>query len=198
MGKVVHLFSTPLYLTKLNVSQSVFHFIKSQKFRYHGNGYITHEYILECPEMESIKNSITNEVKSYLYDTCRISDIMIPELVTSWVNLHKKGDHAPIHCHTNSIVSGVWYLSFPENSGEFLTHTDNKLFGNLLDFPKTENLFNSAFNSFTPKNGDLILFPSDLKHSVIPSKSDKERFSLAFNYMLRGNVKSGTTTIVKL
>ena len=198
MDKVIHLFSTPLQQTKLSVSQSVLQFIKSQEFGYHGNGYMTHEHILECPEMENIKRFITNKVKSYLYDTCGISDTMIPELVTSWVNLHKKGDQAQIHGHTNSVVSGVWYILTPENSGKFLVHTDNKLFGNLLDFPKTENIFNSAFNTFTPQNGDLILFPSDLKHSVTPSRSDKERFSLAFNYMIRGTLRSGNNTTLKL
>ena len=191
MDKVVNLFSTPLLNTYLNVSQEVFEFIKSQKFFRHGNGSMTNEYFLECPEMKFVKDSITNKVKSYLYDTCGISDKIIPELVTSWVNLHRKDDFAHIHTHANSIVSGVWYLSTTENSGNVLVHTDNKLFGNILDFPRKDNLFNSPYCVFLPQNGDLILFPSNLKHSVAPNKSDKERLSLAFNYMLRGDLISG-------
>ena len=198
MDQVIHLFSTPFQQTKLSVSESVFQFIESQEFLRHGNGYITHEHILECPEMKYVKDFITNRVKSYLYDTCLISDTMIPELVTSWVNMHEKGDCAQIHVHTNSVVSGVWYLLTPENSGKLLVHNDNKLFGNLLDFPKKENIFNSNFRAFQPHSGDLILFPSNLKHSVTTSKSDQKRFSLAFNYMLRGDVKSGFHTTVKL
>ena len=192
MDKVLQLFSTPLQISKLSVSQSVLQFIKSQKFKRHANGYITHESILECPELEIIKSFITNKVKSYLYDTCLISDTMMPELVTSWVNLHTKGDWAQIHNHTNSIVSGVWYLSTTPNSGNFLVHTDNKLFGNVLDFPRKDNLFNSNDCAFLPQNGDLILFPSNLKHNVTPNRSDEERLSLAFNYMLRGDVISGS------
>ena len=192
MDKVLQLFSTPLQISKLSVSQSVLQFIKSQKFKRHANGYITHESILECPELEIIKSFITNKVKSYLYDTCLISDTMMPELVTSWVNLHTKGDWAQIHNHTNSIVSGVWYLSTTPNSGNFLVHTDNKLFGNILDFPRKDNLFNSPYCVFLPQNGDLILFPSNLKHNVTPNRSDEERLSLAFNYMLRGDVISGS------
>jgi len=199
VDKVILLFSTPLQQTKLSVSQSVLQFIKSQKFKRHSNGYMTHESILECPEMKFVKDSITNKVKSYLYDTCCISNTMIPELVTSWVNLHRKDDFAHIHTHANSIVSGVWYLSTTENSGNVLVHTDNKLFGNVLDFPRKDNLFNSNDCAFLPQNGDLILFPSNLKHSVAPNKSDKERLSLAFNYMLRGDLISGLPgNIVKL
>jgi len=199
VDKVIPLFSTPLQQTKLSVSQSVLQFIKSQKFHFHGNGYMTHESILECPELEIIKSFITNKVKSYLYDTCLISDTMIPELVSSWVNLHTKGDWAQIHIHGNSVVSGVWYLSTTENSGKFLVHTDNKLFGNILNFPRKDNLFNSNNCVFLPQNGDLILFPSNLKHNVTPNESDKERLSLAFNYMLRGDLISGSPgNIVKL
>ena len=191
MDNIVHLFSTPVQSTNMIVLPEVLQFIKSQEFTFHGNGSMTNEYFLECPEMKFIKDSITNKVKSYLYDTCGISDKIIPELVTSWVNLHTKGDWAQIHNHTNSIVSGVWYLSTTPNSGNFLVHTDNKLFGNVLDFPRKDNLFNSNDCAFLPQNGDLILFPSNLKHSVAPNKSDKERLSLAFNYMLRGDLISG-------
>ena len=200
MDKVIRLFATPLHQTNLSVSQSVFEFIKSQEFSYHGNGYMTREDILEYPEMENVKRFITNKVKLYLYDICGISDTMIPELVTSWVNLHKKNDWAQIHSHKNSVVSGVWYLSTTDESGNFIVYNNpnNTLFGNLLEFPKKENEFNSSKKSYTPQNGDLILFPSNLQHSVNSNKSYKERFSLAFNYMLRGNLISGANSTVKL
>ena len=201
MDNIIHLFSTPLQQTTLDVPQEVLQFIKSQEFIFHGNGYMSHEYILECPEMKNIKSFITNKVKSYLYDTCCISDTMIPELITSWVNLHKKENWAQSHTHTNSIVSGVWFISgLSENSGQFVVHCQNKLFGNLLDFPRKENPHNYVLdrNHFNPKNGDLILFPSDLKHSVTANRSDEERFSLAFNYMIRGTLKSGNNTTLKL
>ena len=201
MDSVHHLFSTPLQQTTLDVPQEVLQFIKSQEFHFHGNGYMTHEYILECPEMKNIKSFITDKVKSYLYDTCCISDTMTPELVTSWANLHKKENWAQAHIHMNSIVSGVWFISgLSENSGQFVVHCQNKLFGNLLDFPRKETVYNYVLdrNYFSPKIGDLIFFPSDLKHSVTANRSDEERFSLAFNYMLRGNVISGNNTSVKL
>jgi len=199
VDNIVHLFSTPVQSTNMIVLPEVLQFIKSQEFTFHGNGWMTNEYFLECPEMKSIKNSITNEVKSYLYNTCRISDKMIPELITSWVNLHKKDDRAQRHIHTNSVVSGVWYLSTTKDSGKLILYCEKKLFGNILDFPVEEyNEFNGTSCSFTPQNGDLILFPSDLPHSVNSNESDQERFSLAFNYILRGNLRSGANTTVKI
>ena len=98
-------------------------------------------------------------------------------------------------------ISGVWFISgLSKNSGQFVVHCQNKLFGNLLDLPKKENPHNYVLdkNHFNPKNGDLILFPSDLKHSVTANRSDEERFSLAFNYMIRGTLRSGNNTTLKL
>ena len=193
------LFGTPILQTSLTVQNRVLEFIKSQEFTYHGNGYMTHENFLECPQMENVKNYITQQVKEYLYGDCGISEQIIPELVTSWVNLHKKGNWGHLHSHYNSVVSGVWYISTTLESGEFIIHPDNKLFGNLLDLPRrVYNEFNGDQYAFTPTNGDLLIFPSTMKHSVTSNKCDIPRFSLAFNYMIRGDVISGKGTKVKL
>ena len=193
------LFGTPILQTSAAVHTRTLEFVKSQKFTNHGNGYMPAENFLEYSEMQTVKNYITQKVKEYLYGDCGISREIIPELVTSWVNLHKKGDWGQQHSHYNSVVSGVWYLDTTPESGEFIIHPDNKLFGNLLDLPRrVYNEFNGDQYAFTPQNGDLLLFPSNMKHSVTSNNSDKERLSLAFNYMVRGNVISGKGTKVKL
>ena len=193
------LFGTPILQTSAAVHPRILEFVKSQKFTNHGNGYMTAENFLEYSEMQSVKNYITQKVKEYLYGDCGISREIIPELVTSWVNLHKKGDWGQQHSHYNSVVSGVWYLETTPESGEFIIHPDNKLFGNLLDLPRrVYNEFNGDQYAFTPQNGDLLLFPSTMKHSVKVNNCDNERISLAFNYMIRGEVISGKGTKVKL
>ena len=69
----------------------------------------------------------------------------------------------------------------------------------MLDFPKrVYNEFNGDNYSFTPRNGDLLIFPSTLKHSVTYNEVDIERYSIAFNYMVRGDVINGRETKVKL
>ena len=45
------------------------------------------------------------------------------------------------------------------------------------------NTFNSATFMLPMKRGELILFPSNLTHSVPVNQSDEERISLSFNYM---------------
>jgi uncharacterized protein (TIGR02466 family) len=193
------LFATPLLQSYLAVPSKILEFVKSQEFTYHGNGYMTNENFLECSEMKTVKDFITKKVEEYLYLDCCISEEITVELVTSWVNLHKKGDRGHLHSHYNSVISGVWYLSTTPESGEFIIHPDNKLFGNLLDLPRrVYNEFNGDQYAFTPQNGDLLIFPSTMKHSVTSNECDSPRFSLAFNYMTRGDLVSGKGTKVKL
>ena len=52
---------------------------------------------------------------------------------------------------------------------------------------KKYNMFNGSFIQYSFGNGELILFPSSLSHSVPPNQSDEERISLSFNTWCKGN-----------
>ena len=190
------LFATPLLHTHLSVQGPILDFVKSQEFGYHSNGYMTHESLLECNELASVKKFITGKVKTYFYDYCGFDKEVFPELISSWANLHNKGDWAQQHVHCNSIISFAWYLSTPENCGDFIIYPHLKLFGNTLDFNcDNRNDLNSDNYGFTPQVGDIFIFPSSTLHSVDPSKSDSERISIAGNYIMRGTVNSGTIKV---
>jgi uncharacterized protein (TIGR02466 family) len=51
----------------------------------------------------------------------------------------------------------------------------------LPDTVKKFNSVNSGYWYAEPKEGDLIMFPSWLRHYVEPSKSNEDRISIAFN-----------------
>ncbi len=185
------LFFTPFYKSNLKIKESEFEFIKQQKFVRNHNAFILEKNILACEEMKDLADTITEKVKIFFYEICGMSDIVEPELVNSWVNLHQKGDWAQVHNHYNSIITGVLYLDVNENTGDFNVYRESHLFGPQLYFEKREdNRMNAEKISFRPKNGDLYLFPANIKHDVSPNNSDLKRLSLAFNYMMRGIIKS--------
>ena len=185
------LFFTPFYKSNLKIKESEFEFIKQQKFVRNHNAFILEKNILACEEMKDLADTITEKVKIFFYEICGMSDIVEPELVNSWVNLHQKGDWAQVHNHYNSIITGVLYLDVNENSGDFNVYRESHLFGPQLYFEKREdNRMNAEKISFRPKNGDLYLFPANIKHDVSSNNSDLKRLSLAFNYMMRGIIKS--------
>ena len=81
----------------------------------------------------------------------------------------------------DSIVSGVYYVSIPKNSGSIVFLNKN------LDVyyrhnVKNYNKYNSSTWKINPEENKCILFPSYLQHYVEPNFNKKERISISFNY----------------
>ena len=53
------------------------------------------------------------------------------------------------------------------------------------------NKINSSSVSFLPEQQKLLLFPSFLKHYVDKSYSEELRYSLSFNYFVKGEYIDG-------
>jgi len=103
-----------------------------------------------------------------------------------WMNINTEGDWNRYHNHlgNNSIISGVYYASAPEGCGniEFLNPDAcyGAIFNNRTKEPYTQ--YNSGSWVVTPQEGRVVLFPSSLNHMVLPSQTNMERVSIAFNF----------------
>ena len=85
-----------------------------------------------------------------------------------WFNIAKPGESTGWHDHKdNAILSGVYYLSVPDNSGHIKFRK------------KGEDGFQEW--SVNSEEGKMILFDSKIEHAVPINKSNKNRISLAFN-----------------
>jgi uncharacterized protein (TIGR02466 family) len=102
-----------------------------------------------------------------------------------WVNVNKPGCSNKSHMHPQAIISGVYYVSTPKDSGDLIF--ENPI-GDLMSsyLPKTHvnsyDRYNSSAWHISPKDGFLILFPSWLRHSVDVNNSKEDRISISFNY----------------
>ena len=56
---------------------------------------------------------------------------------------------------------------------------------------KNFNICNSDVVAMPPQNNMMVVFPSTLPHSVDPSKSNTERFCIAFNLFAFGVLDKG-------
>jgi hypothetical protein len=82
-----------------------------------------------------------------------------------WFNLSETGDSTGVHNHAReSVVSGVYYLEVPIDSGDLFFRADGE-----EDF------------SLMPKAGAVALFPSELRHGVRMNSASGKRISMAFN-----------------
>ena len=98
-----------------------------------------------------------------------------------WCNINGLGSFNRPHSHPGSVVSGVYYISIPKNSGSivFLNRDLDSFFkGHVNKY----NEYNSTIWKINPKENECILFPSYLEHYVEPNLNKKERISISFNY----------------
>ena len=107
-------------------------------------------------------------------------------ITQSWLNKNMKGESNHEHEHPNSIISGVWYPKIHEQLPpiQFKTHKQRDVSLSIKNF----NHMNSETFMLPMKMGELILFPSNLSHSVPANQSDEERISLSFNTWCKGSL----------
>tara|TARA_R110000851_G_scaffold25977_1_gene74178 strand:+ start:4443 stop:5024 length:582 start_codon:yes stop_codon:yes gene_type:complete len=106
------------------------------------------------------------------------------QITSMWGNINTYKDYNIAHTHGGSVISGIYYLKTPPNCGRLCFYNPAH---EGIDY-----LWEYCIEKFTPQNssswkidveeGDLVLFPSWLKHGVEPNLNKKEnRISLAFN-----------------
>jgi uncharacterized protein (TIGR02466 family) len=196
--ELVPLFATPLYIKMLDTElpmQDAKAIMENEAYiRVSAdNGWRTsNSSLLDKPEYESLKLVVDRYIEHYAYNLIKMDTNLKLRMVSSWCVKHKKGDWAHRHLHSNSVFSGVLYLKTDLDAGEieFI-----KAIGTLNLFspaivPKvvSYNVYNSSSWTVTPKNGMLLIFPSCLEHEVSVSKSNEDRFVVAFNYYPTGQI----------
>jgi uncharacterized protein (TIGR02466 family) len=131
-------------------------------------------------------NDFKNNLLSYTYNSFKIT--------TSWIAKVDKGKQANIHNHNNSFYSGVFYINAEKDMGNISFHN----FETTRYLPKVEtsSLLNSRNFSITPKNKDLIFFPSELFHKIKKNNNNKTRLSIAFNIIPEGVIGGGDSELI--
>ena len=141
-------------------------------------------FVLDRPELSNIRAFIEAKLHEYVTKIYASTDKLV--ITQSWLNKSKKGESHHEHVHPNSMVSGVWYPQIHEQMPPIQFRSRGQRDVSL----QTEkyNTFNSATFMLPMKKGELILFPSNLSHSVPINVGDEERISLSFNTWPKGNM----------
>ena len=109
-------------------------------------------------------------------------------IVAGWKNINGPGNFNFRHNHPRSNLSGVLWIKAPKDSGniEFespqLFNRYQELDSYTDEFKLNSNCYMTYF--FPPKEGRLLIWPSDLEHEVKENKSDEDRISYSFNISL--------------
>lgn len=138
-----------------------------------------HKFHLE-PSFEEFKSYIlSNALKSLSDYSCKFI------LSSMWININKNGDYNTYHDHAGSLLSGVFWVKTPDNCGNLIFRSPHSFSEHILyenmnpEKAKRLNYYHSYH--FLPKEGQMLLFPSHLLHTVYSNNSTEDRISIAFN-----------------
>jgi len=186
------LFPTPLYRSIIDrpLTEAETKFIEKNRtkiLKNEGNWRSEDEYVLDNIEMSDIKKELEIAIKNYSVKIAGYQQGMELYITQSWLNYTNKDEFHHMHHHSNSIISGVFYINADIN-------VDTITFFKYTDFPiikiesNQDNEFNTEAINFRVDTGMLFLFPSTLIHKVNNKIGDNLRISLSFNTFVKGTI----------
>ncbi|HEY5364426.1 MAG TPA: TIGR02466 family protein [Aestuariivirga sp.] len=108
-----------------------------------------------------------------------------PVCDSMWVNVLPEGGSHTSHIHTNSVISGTYYVCVPQGAGP-IVYEDPRHAMMMAAPPKKQNAprEHKSQVSETPKVGSLLLWESWLRHEVPVNRAEGLRISISFNYVI--------------
>jgi uncharacterized protein (TIGR02466 family) len=184
---IIELFPQPVYQSQVKFTSEEVDFIHSVRNstypNVYGNVTSNDNFILNREELSSLKKQIKNHLDEYLMKVIGASGVTL-EVTQSWLNFNDKNTSHHTHCHNNSIVSGVIYVS--EEPSELIFFKENS-YGITPKITRATK-FNQDAVPMNVKQNMIVLFPSHMLHGVNVNKKDQARISLAFNSFYRGSL----------
>jgi uncharacterized protein (TIGR02466 family) len=144
-------------------------------------GWQSQTSLFDLPQLQGFKQLIDNAVletaKAIGYGEVTMQSDRC------WANINPKYASNIVHDHPNCLLSGVYYVKTPPNSGNLVFHD-----------PRQARVFmQPRVTSYTPyiaaaidvavQEGAIVIFPSWLKHGVETNLSESDRISVSFNYI---------------
>jgi len=179
--ELLQIFPTPLLITKYEGSlvDELKHINTLEWIEQKSNGNFKSKdtYLLNHKQFKNIKNFIYESLNKFTKEVLMSDQRLV--VTQCWLNKNPKGSKHHEHVHPNSIISGVFYFKQdpklpPISFSKSIQHAMK------LD-PKKYNNLNSETFLLPCTDGELILFPSNLKHSVPTNMGDEPRISMSFN-----------------
>jgi|TARA_R110000764_G_scaffold68906_1_gene142806 uncharacterized protein (TIGR02466 family) len=132
-------------------------------------------------DFKLLNDWVVSEIKSYAdsigYDNNLTCD-------AAWFNSYKKYDYQDVHEHSPNTISAIYFLKANPNTCA-KTYFYSSCYDGLQPKSKIENIDTNTTISVNPLSGLLLVFRSNIKHSVEQQLSNDERISLAYNFKIK-------------
>jgi len=132
-------------------------------------------------DFKVLNNWVLEQVKEYSKQLNYISEYTCD---SAWFNIYKKFDYQEKHEHSPSTFSCIYYLKGdPETSAKTWFYSKNT--DGLEPQINIKNIDTASNINCPSVPGELIIFRSNIEHSVERQETDKERISLAYNFKIK-------------
>ena len=161
--ETVGVFPIPVYVTKSNSDltskEEIENIIQEGIHKSAGNSKTNNSYIFD-KNLKELKQFCEQHLKKYVEEIINPKEELDFYITQSWLNINKPGEFHHEHSHSNSIISGVFYISNIENDKITLMDPNSKIKDQIHVSPKAFTPFNSTCWFFPVHQSELILFPS--------------------------------------
>ena len=179
--ELLQIFPTPVLITKyegdLNKELKYVDNLPYKEQKSNANFKSADTYLLEIEELKNIKNFMYESLNKFTKNISQSEQRLV--ITQCWANKNPPGSKHHEHVHPNSILSGVFYLR-QDKTLPPIQFAKSVQAAMKLD-PKKYNNLNSETFLLPCVAGELLLFPSSLKHSVPTNMGKEARISLSFN-----------------
>ena len=185
------LFATPIARVDLSsaITPEQVQYVQNLKMVQNQQNLISEDlYIFRHPQLQPISQAIADMLSQYARDVMGITQDLVVTQSWSLINPPGVGMHA--HSHSNSLISGSFYYAPLPNppSRVFFDRNTNYQRIELITDANRRNLYNTNLNAITPKQGELLLFPSEINHMVEANTANVPRHAIAFNTFVKGTI----------
>jgi len=128
-------------------------------------------------EKNILKSLVKEKIEKYIQTTTNnnLLSVISFDLDDPWINYQNANDFNPSHYHP-AAFSYIIYIDIPDKIRKESFEGPPTSLRGLIEFS-----YNNAQYIINPKANDMILFPSEIYHSVNPFNSDVVRISVAGN-----------------
>lgn len=167
-------------------------FVEQEQKPNDGNTSSVDKYILKNKKLSNLTTYIEQCLQQYFMATINPKNDVNLRITQSWVNFTRPGQFHHKHAHSNSIISGCFYVNADKKTDKIFFYKESY---NQISFPPVEwNTYNSESWWFHVGTNSLVFFPSNLTHMVKTVGGENTRISLAFNTFAVGYVGDEDTS----
>ena len=144
--------------------------------------------ILEDIVLNDLKIFFEKSLNNFFQEVCNPATNVSLRITQSWVNYSTIGRSHHKHAHTNSVISGVFYVDTNENSDKIIFCRNTPIIPYTIETKEFINVWTANEFWISSEKGTLLLFPSTLEHRVDAVVGEKERISISFNSFFSGEI----------